>query len=226
MFSYTVIRSNRKTVGLRVCKGVVEFRVPHDVPQWEIDCFLIQEASWIVKTIERQEAQMRKKEAFSIDYGSTIQMRGNAYEIKKCEGGEAGFNGEAFYIPSGLTPQHIKAEIIKIYKMLAKAYIPDRVALFAAQMGLTPLSIKVSNAMRIWGSCSSYKTLNFTWRLIMTDDSCIDYLAVHELAHLVEMNHSPRYWAVVAKAMPDYKERKAKLKDFQRRISYENWTTE
>ena len=97
----------------------------------------------------------------------------------------------------------------------AKEILPARVAHFAAIMGLSPAQVKISGAKTRWGSCSSKGSLNFSWRLMLAGDELIDYVVVHELAHLREMNHSPRFWAVVAQAMPDYQRRRKLLKEFQ-----------
>jgi predicted metal-dependent hydrolase len=107
--------------------------------------------------------------------------------------------------------------------MLSKAHISERVAFFASQMGVTPTAVKINNAMKRWGSCSSRKSLNFSWRVIMADDSIIDYVVVHELAHLKEMNHSARFWAVAEGVMPDFRERKLALTELQSRLSGEDW---
>jgi len=112
---------------------------------------------------------------------------------------------------------------IRIYKRLAKSYIPKRVAFYSAKMGVQPASIKINSAMKRWGSCSSRKTLNFPWRLIMAEKDIVDYVVVHELAHLIEMNHSARFWAVVENILPDYRERQIKLTDLQNRLRIENW---
>ena len=90
-------------------------------------------------------------------------------------------------------------------------------------MGVTPIAVKINSAMRRWGSCSSRMSLNFSWRLIMADDAIIDYVVVHELAHIKEMNHSARFWAVVESVLPDFRERKRKLKELQSRLSGEDW---
>jgi predicted metal-dependent hydrolase len=67
------------------------------------------------------------------------------------------------------------------------------------------------------------KSLNFSWRLVMADDAAIDYVVVHELAHITEMNHSPEFWAIVAGVLPDYKERRRRLKLLQLRLNSEDW---
>ena len=94
---------------------------------------------------------------------------------------------------------------------------------FAKRMDVTPTAIKINGAKTRWGSCSAKKSLNFSWRLIMADDDVIDYVVVHELAHIAEMNHSARFWALVEGALPDYQSRKAKLKALQQRLSIEDW---
>jgi len=94
----------------------------------------------------------------------------------------------------------------------AKAMLPGRVAHFAAVMGVRPTAMRITSAQTRWGSCSSRGSVNFSWRLMLCDDDVIDYVVVHELAHLREMNHSPCFWAIVAQVLPDYKRRKEKLR--------------
>jgi len=102
-------------------------------------------------------------------------------------------------------------ELEKQCRKQAKAILPGRVAHFAAIMGVQPTAMRITGATTRWGSCSSKGSVNFSWRLMLCDDDVIDYVVVHELAHLREMNHSPRFWAIVAGVLPDYKRRKAKL---------------
>ena len=88
---------------------------------------------------------------------------------------------------------------------------------------VSPAAVKINEAKGRWGSCSSKKSLNFSWRLMMAGESVIDYVVVHELAHLKEMNHSPRFWAEVGRVLPDYPGRRAKLKELQKLLSVEDW---
>jgi predicted metal-dependent hydrolase len=107
--------------------------------------------------------------------------------------------------------------------MLAKQICTGKTLDFAKQMKVMPAAVKVNGATARWGSCSAKKSLNFSWRLVMADDAVIDYVVVHELAHITEMNHSARFWAIVAGMLPDYKERQKRLKELQRRLNAENW---
>jgi len=110
----------------------------------------------------------------------------------------------------------------KQYRARAKEILPGKVAYYANLMGLSPAQVKVNGAQKRWGSCSGKGNLNFSWRLMLADDDVIDYVVVHELAHLREMNHSPRFWAVVAAVVPDYHEKQANLRALQRGIAEEN----
>lgn len=94
----------------------------------------------------------------------------------------------------------------------AAAYIPARVAHYAAVMGVTPQAVKINTAEKRFGSCSAKGNLNFSCRLMAYPPEAIDYVVVHELAHLIHMNHSKAFYEVVAAVLPDYKARAAMLK--------------
>ena len=90
--------------------------------------------------------------------------------------------------------------------------IPARVEYFAKVIGVTYGKITIRNQKTRWGSCSQKGNLNFNWKLALMPEEILDYLVVHELAHRVEMNHSPAFWAVVAEEIPDYKTRREWLR--------------
>jgi len=220
---YTLTRTRRKTTAIYVRNGTVEVRAPLRMPKRDIDRFVLEKEAWIVQCLAKQQAQAAQKESFCIGYGSRLLFRGQEYPITQQNSKRARFDGEAFCLPPGLSPAQVKAACIRVYKMLAKAHIGARVAFFAAQMNVAPSSVKINSAMRRWGSCSSLQRLNFSWRLVMADDAVIDYVVVHELAHIREMNHSPRFWAVVENVLPDFRIRKNELKKLQQRLSGEDW---
>lgn len=107
------------------------------------------------------------------------------------------------------------------YKANLKEHIRDRCHYFAEEMGVDYGSIKINRARTRWGSCNGRGDLNFSITLILLPKELIDYIIVHELAHRREMNHSKKFWKVVADTMPDYKERKEQLKEIQKRIKLE-----
>ena len=95
----------------------------------------------------------------------------------------------------------------------AKEIIPRRTAYFAARMGVSYGRITIREQKTRWGSCSSKKNLNFNWKLLLAPPEVLDYVVVHELCHLKQMNHSRAFWAEVAAILPDYKERKKWLRE-------------
>ena len=90
--------------------------------------------------------------------------------------------------------------------------IPQRVAHYAPLMGVTPTGIKITSARTRFGSCNGKNSLCFSWRLMLYPAEAVDYVVVHELAHIRHHNHSKEFWAFVESAMPDYRTRQALLK--------------
>lgn len=98
-------------------------------------------------------------------------------------------------------------------RALAEAELPRRVEYFAAKMGVQPTSMKITSAKTRFGSCSGTNSICFSWRLMQYPAEAIDYVVVHELAHIKVKNHSPAFYAVVASVLPDYKQREKLLKE-------------
>lgn len=96
---------------------------------------------------------------------------------------------------------------------LARQRITRRVEYFAPLVGVTYNRIFIKEQKTRWGSCSSLGNLNFNWKLILLDEELLDYVVVHELAHRKQMNHSPTFWAEVERVLPDYRERRRRLKE-------------
>ena len=223
IINYTLTRSKRKTIALYVRNGAVEVRAPLKMAKRDIDKFIISKEKWVTDRLTKSQEQSEQRKAFALDYGDTVLYRGKDYPIVARDGDRATFDNTAFYMTPDLPPKHIKAVCVEIYRMLAKRDLTAKTLNFAEQMGVMPVAVKITGAKRCWGSCSGKKTINYSWRLIMADDAVIDYVVVHELAHLIEMNHSSRFWNIVEIMLPDYKARQAQLKELQKRLSKENW---
>lgn len=222
MIDYILTRSKRKTVALYVRNGGVEVRAPLKIPKRDIDRFVDLKEKWIKDKLAKQGEQAAQRENFNLDYGAFVTYRGRQYPIEAKAGNRFGFD-ERFYMPPDLTSEQIIAACVRVYRMLAKCDLMEKAFSLAKQMSVMPSAVKVGGAKTHWGSCSAKKSLNFSWRLIMADDDVIDYVVVHELAHLTEMNHSSRFWAIVGGVLPDYRERQKRLHDLQRRLAVENW---
>ena len=103
----------------------------------------------------------------------------------------------------------------KRLRQRAKEKLRERVEYYASEMGVTYNRIFIKEQKTRWGSCSSSGNLNFNWKLILIDEELLDYVVVHELAHRKQMNHSQQFWQEVEKILPDYKERRRRLKEFR-----------
>ena len=109
-------------------------------------------------------------------------------------------------------PAHLPRRVCDYLKALAKREFTRRARTLAARLGKSVTRVGVRDPKSRWGSCSSTGALSFSWRLILAPEAVVDYVVAHEVAHLVEMNHSPRFWRVVARLVPDSKAPRAWLK--------------
>ena len=109
-------------------------------------------------------------------------------------------------------PEDFDKNEVKILKEQAKNIIEPILEKYSILMGVSYEKVSINSAKTRFGSCSSKKTLNFSYRLALYPYEAIEYVCVHELAHLTEMNHSKKFWKIVEKYLPDYKERKKLLK--------------
>jgi predicted metal-dependent hydrolase len=105
----------------------------------------------------------------------------------------------------------MEEEEINENKKKAKEYITKRAEYFALRMGVRYKSIKINSAKTRWGSCNKSGMINFSYRLILAPPALVDYVIIHELAHLKELNHSAKFWKVVHEELPDYKEKQKAL---------------
>lgn len=222
--TYTLIRSKRKTIAIYIKDAAIEVRAPLGLPKREIDTFVAKKEKWIRSNLQKSQEWLDGRENFQLDYGDTIPLRGRECKITARDGRYAGFADGCFYMPPSLTPVQIKETCVQIYRRLAKVHLDARVSFFASTLGTAAKTIKINGATTRWGSCSAKKNINFSWRLIMADDRAIDYVVVHELAHLTEHNHSPKFWAIVAAVLPDYKEREEELKKLHKKLAQEDWS--
>ena len=221
---YTLVRSQRKSVAIYITRDAqVEVRAPLHTPVHAIERFVASKKTWIDTRLGMREKVRDEKAAFSLHYGSMLLLQGHEYPIEAREGKHSGFDGVCFYMPPDLSAMEIKAEVIRIYKLVAKQIISEKVEFYAKELHVVPARVRISSAKTRWGSCSGKKNLNFSWRLMMAEDTVIDYIVVHELAHILELNHSSRFWAHVERILPDYRSSNAKLKQLQEMLSFQDW---
>lgn len=224
MTAYSVTRSKRKTAAIYVHEdGSIEVRCPNRFPARDIEKFVTDNLPKLELKAAQKKDAARRREAFSVNPGSSLLYLGNEYPLEASASRKTGFDGNRFYVPEGLPADKIKPGIIKLYKILAEKTLAEKSRKYAELMQVVPVKIRINSAKTRWGSCSGKNSINFSWRLILANERCVDYVVVHELAHIAEHNHSPRFWAVVSRYMPDYKEQNKALRALQKKLSAENW---
>lgn len=209
----TIRKHDRATrITLRIEPGgrALKMTVPHGVPSREINAFLDRHHGWLITKLSK----------FSVDAklvdGSEILLRGVPHQIEHSGSlrgiTEALFlDGERILRVSG-APEHAGRRIATFLKKEAKADLERLVKLHAGSIRANVASITMKDTRSRWGSCSAEGNLSFSWRIVMAPPMVIDYLAAHEVAHLKEMNHGPRFWALCKKLCPHMEEAKAWLK--------------
>ena len=218
-FSYEVVRSKkrRKTISLHVkANGTPVICVPHRTPMPEIDKFMREKESWLWRKIRENEERQKAIKAKKYASGEIFFFLGEPYPLK-VEAAALGCDdlillcGE-FVLASDKVSQG-RELFIDWYRKSAQEYIGARVDHFSRALKLIPGDIKISNARSRWGSCSQDDNLYFSWRLIMAPCPVIDYVVVHEFAHMREKNHSARFWDLVGNTITDYKKHRSWLRD-------------
>ena len=226
MREYKLTRSKRKTLAIKINKDTsLEVKAPFHLSKEEIDSFVNSKEKWIAKHTEEISEKYALKKEFTLNFDDYVIVSGEKAYIRSIEGNIASYDKEKriFFIPEIANSEQIKEIIIELYKLIAKSHINNRVAFFSNQMNVTPTAVRISDAKTRWGSCSGKNSVNFSWRLIMADKETIDYVVVHELAHIKQHNHSPKFWSIVESIIPDYTEHKEKLKILSEKLSKENW---
>lgn len=209
------IRENRRAtrITLRIEPGGkgLSLTIPYGLHHAQVDEFLSRHQGWL-------EAKISKfASASSVMDGATIALRGVPHMVRHTGSlrGVTRVTIDAMGTPlievSGL-PEHIGRRVVTFLKKEARADLERLVAIHTAKVGRPARSIALKDTRSRWGSCSHNGNLSFSWRIVMAPEAVIDYLAAHEVAHLKEMNHGPRFWALCKSLCPDMDAAKAWLK--------------
>jgi predicted metal-dependent hydrolase len=208
-----IIRSKRKTISLHICEdATLIVKAPNNTSNEMINRVVIKHKNWVEK--KKREVQSRDLKFIKKEFlnGESFLYLGNYYKLNLVKNQETPLIFEnVFYLSINYLP-NAKEIFIDWYKKRAYEKICQRAKLYAQKKGLRYNRIKITNALKAWGSCSHQGNLNFTWRLIMAPLNVVDYVVVHELIHLDEKNHSRIFWEKVEILMPGYKEHKEWLK--------------
>ena len=210
--NFRIIRNaRRKHIAFRFAPdGVLEILSPPGVPESFLSRLPVSERAAIEKLRQRSAALTRKQ--CEVAEGTLLPLLGKYYPLHLSSRLRL-FDGERFIVPRGSREEIISA-LTAIYREIAGRVIFKRCQLLEESCQLHPAALRISGADTRWGSCNSRKEITFSWKLVQCPAELIDYVIIHELAHLVELNHSPRFWQIVKNFAPRFQELKKQLRNF------------
>lgn len=205
-------------------EGKFTLVIPRFTGRQTIDVFLKNNQKWIEKQWKKIKEQEELHPKPKYQNGDTFYYFGEALtlEVKPSDRKRPTIKirGDKMFITLYRTisreegERAVKKTIEKFYRKKAEEIIHDRLRHFNKYYGFRYRRVTLRKQKSRWGSCSAAKNLNFNWRLIMAPIGVIDYVVVHELCHLKEMNHSRRFWALVEEIIPRHPKAKKWLRDF------------
>ncbi|KND56486.1 Zinc metalloprotease [Candidatus Paraburkholderia kirkii] len=207
---YRLKRSSRRTIGFCIDGTGLAITAPRWVTIADIESAILDKQKWIVNKLTEWQTRVEWKDGAQFPYlGKTISVSLSAV-------GMLSFDDEtnvlSLALPALADAQQIKDRVQGWLQSEAKRIFGERLAVYAAKLGVEYRAYALSSAATRWGSCSSDGKIRLNWRLIHFPMSIIDYVVAHELAHLREMNHSPRFWQTVESIFPEFREARHTLK--------------
>jgi predicted metal-dependent hydrolase len=196
-------RARQRNLNLRVRRdGVLSVSCAIGVPRYEIFKFLGEQENFIQRALHEYALERAKFLQMVWSWNERIRVAHSEAEIEMTA-------------PLTSSVEERKAALFKYYRKLAKSALIDEVHALSLKMGLRPSAVSVRGQKTRWGSCSSRGELSLNWKLMAVPPSVREYVLVHELAHLRHMNHSPKFWALVAEHYPNFKNAKRWLREHE-----------
>lgn len=225
LIHYRIERARRKTVGMMIDAQGLRVRAAPRVSIAEIERILQSKANWILKALHT--TQTRAQNSFVPDLnladGAVIRLLGRDMRLRW---------GNAVYAPEFTSmesdiwakrprdmnhSEHVAQAVKAALDAYLLKYLHARAQSYAQQHGLVYRDIVLSNARTSWGTCRRDGLIRMNWRLVFLEPELVDYVLAHELAHTVQMNHSPKFWQQVAVLCPDYLRLRKRMKHYDLR---------
>ena len=209
------IRRNarRKNIALGVENGTFFIAAPMRASRKSLAAIIEQSGEALRRKLMRRPAAQPQEHRY--EEGEMFYYRGEQYPLRfapregvyplKLEGG-------AFLSFEGLAAEEIRHNFEVWYRLRLREIIQREFPAWCKRIGAAPRRVTLKNAKTLWGSCSSSGSVTFNIRLALIPPPLAEYVMIHELCHMSEMNHSPKFWALVAKYCPDYAVRRKELK--------------
>jgi predicted metal-dependent hydrolase len=211
---YTLQRSTRRTIGFVIGDNGLRVTAPRWVLLGDIERAIRMKEAWILAKLkerhehaaERARQQMEWRDGARLPYlGGALTLRLHPASTPAVAVHHDASTGElAVHLPDGAEEQALKDTVREWLQRQAHALFAQRLPHYAMRLGVQYRAFKLTSARTQWGSCTAKGTIRLNWRLVHFSQAQIDYVIAHELAHLREMNHGPRFWALVESVFPDH----------------------
>lgn len=199
--------------------GHLQVRAPHPFTRSEAESVIYSRSIWVLDALRRN--QVLRAERPLLGTGTRLSLLDEDLRLIVIQRPKPFVIREEdilrVYVPS-ITEQDIKSSLERWYRNQAKDYLPARLVDLAEHVGAYPARVSIRSQKTRWGSCSGKGHISLNWRLMLLPIRLADYVLIHELCHLHYLDHSPRFWALVKRLIPDCKERRARLVKVQRRL--------
>jgi predicted metal-dependent hydrolase len=222
VIEYTLKRGKRRTIGFVIDDAGLSVSAPKWVLIKEIEQALHEKQRWILNKLAEWQARRAHMLVHSTkwEHGTTLPYLGRSITLHLGSGTQVTrlqlgmFEGETLLLslPEDANEQRIKDSVQSWLQTEAKRVYLERIPVFEARLNVKVTAMRLSGASTRWGSATSDGKIRLHWRLIHFSQDVIDYVIAHELAHLKEMNHSPRFWQVVESAFPGFEDARKTLR--------------
>ena len=202
--------TRRKTVELAIERdGRLTLRAPAGTTLQLLESFVRQKRTWVYRKLAEKQALRPPVPAKEYVSGESFPYLGRHYRLLLVDEQDVPVKlTEGRFRMERSAADRGREEFVGWYQRHARQWMAKRVERFSLRLGVVPAAVEIRDLGHRWGSCTSRGKVNIHWASVLLPPSVVDYLIVHELAHLREPNHSPRFWATVERAMPDYRDRK------------------
>jgi len=214
---------NRTSIGITIDNyGNVEVQAPKGTPDERVLRLLEDKWDLIQQKLKEMNDRLQGPQEKVYEHGEAFLFLGTTYPIQifqdqNIEQDYVLFEEDKLQIyVKQLEDERIKLALKRFYFQQCKALVEKSISSYQSHFKTKPLSIRISDSKTTWGTCDSKQRLTFNWRLAMAPREVIDYVVIHEMCHMVHLNHDRSFWRLVGKIMPDYKEK-------ENWLSLSNW---
>ena len=215
---YRLIRARRKTIGMQVGLDGLTVRAPRWVPIREIEIALVERDEWVVRSLAEWRGRRRDVLPRAWKTGAPILYLGRELKLAVHPARTREIAADLLNLsvlhPAAHDERQVAAFVGRWLHEEAQRMLAPCVADFAARITKRAFTFKLSNARSEWGSCNEHGMIRLNWRLIQLPPHLARYVVAHEVAHLVELNHSKRFWSLVEALFPGHAEARGTLDDW------------